>query len=498
MERRIKLLYIITIFAILAFLGMQGYWLYSRYEYSMSECEDQTQAELLAVFDEYNEQRVARKGEKSNSDVISHSSMSMSLTRDDSTGISRKVGIRMTTFRYTAQEILGLPADHVLTPEEKNIASKKILELATEGEITGESNDFDASEAPTDGAVWEATKNLEIEKTVPFTKEGIDSVLRNADMDVRTSLAAADLVVWLPVLDRHKSAMSPSIRLTVPYSELEKKVVVFECPIRVSDVLSKMFDTLIVVGTLSLLLIICLIGQFSTILKQNRLEKMRNNFVMTMIHELKRPISTLKMCVSGINTPSMMSEDETREHILSETRRALNNLSAYFSKLRDITFNSVDQVPLNHSQFSMRQLVKEAAGSVAIPSGKSVEIKDVSAADVLLTADRMHTLNMLINLLENAIKYSGEDTRINIEYSASQVDGEVTIRVSDNGIGMSAADCRRVFDRFYRCRTAVDSEQPGMGLGLAYVRLLVKAHGGDITVESREGEGSCFILKFPQ
>ncbi len=497
MERRIKTLYIITIFAILAFLGMQGYWLYSRYEYSLTEYEDIVSDELIGLLDDYKEKRIDLKDKGGGNDVINQSSMSLMMSRDDSLGIKKSVGVKVTTLRYTAQEVLGLSPDHVLTPEEKRRASDKIIEYATREEVAENTREYDASGAPSDGHIWEATRNIELETVVPFTVEGLDSVLRKGGYVASISLAVADSVIWKPVLIRHKSAISPSIKLVFPYSELERKIVEISTPITVTEVLTNMFWTLAIVGTLSLLLIICLIGQFSTILKLNRLEKMRNSFVATMIHELKRPISTLKMCVSGINTPAMMADDETRRHIISETRTSLNNLSAYFSKLRDLTFNNVDQIPLNHSQFSLRQLVKEASGSISIPGGKRVEISDCSEEDVLLTADRMHMLNILINLLENAIKYSGEDTKIDIRYSAAP-DGEVTIRVSDNGIGMSASDCRHIFDRFYRCRSAVDSGQPGMGLGLAYVRLLVSAHGGDISVVSREGEGSCFIINFPQ
>lgn len=497
MERRIKTLYIITILAILAFLGMQGYWLYSRYEYSLGECEDQLKTGLIEQLEIYRQKRIDQK-DTTNNDKISQSSFSMQLTHDRETGIKKKVGVKVTTLRYTAQEILGLPADHVLTPEEKRLASEKLIEHATQSEIDENTWEYDADNAPSDGHIWEATKNLELEqlKEISFTKEGIDSTLHKAGFDSQTRLFVADSIIWEPVLMRHSSAIRPSIRLMVPYSELERKMVEINCPITVSDVLSRMFGTLIAILTISLLLILCLIWQFSTILKQNRIDKVRNNFVSTMIHELKRPISTLKMCISGIENDRMLADAETKRELVAESRDALDNLSAYFSRLRDLSFNDPTQIPLDTSQFSLREAVGEIISKVPANCGKRVSIADSSERDVLLSADRVHVINILNNLVENSIKYSGDEVAIKISYRESGED--VLISVSDNGDGISSTDCKRIFERFYRCRSAVESDRPGMGLGLAYIRLLVEAHGGDVSVESREGEGTCFTIRFPQ
>lgn len=103
--------------------------------------------------------------------------------------------------------------------------------------------------------------------------------------------------------------------------------------------------TLALAVVLSLFLIHCLLWQIKTIVKLTRLDKMRNSFITTMIHELKRPISTLKMCVSGIDNDKLMEDNQLRHELTGEIRMALDNLSAYFSKLRDITFNNVEQIP---------------------------------------------------------------------------------------------------------------------------------------------------------
>ncbi len=129
------------------------------------------------------------------------------------------------------------------------------------------------------------------------------------------------------------------------------------------------------------------------------------------------------------------------------------------------------------------------------PSGKTVIISNDIASDVIVSVDRSHLYNILINLVENAVKYSGPEVEINAE--ASEDEGFVELKIRDSGNGIPSADLKHIFKRFYRGKAST-GEQPGIGLGLAYVKLLIDAHGGDVSVESSEGEGSCFTIRLPQ
>ena len=117
--------------------------------------------------------------------------------------------------------------------------------------------------------------------------------------------------------------------------------------------------------------------------------------------------------------------------------------------------------------------------------------------DLEIRADRMHLANIICNLLENAIKYSPDAVTIRIDYQ-QRTDGLLQISIADNGMGIAQADQRYVFDKFYRSEKVKDKAIPGIGLGLSYVKLLVEAHGGSITFESTEGEGTTFIILIPQ
>jgi two-component system phosphate regulon sensor histidine kinase PhoR len=155
------------------------------------------------------------------------------------------------------------------------------------------------------------------------------------------------------------------------------------------------------------------------------------------------------------------------------------------------------EIPLVKSDFSLRELIEECIGKQNIPAGKDVKMEIVAVNDVEAWADRMHIGNIICNLLENAIKYSREAVTIRIDYRLHE-DGMLQITVADNGIGIAKADQRYVFEKFYRSEAAKDKAIPGIGLGLSYVKLLVEAHGGTITFESTEGEGTTFTIIIPQ
>lgn len=485
MDKRIKTLYIITIAAITAFLGMQGYWLYSRYEYSLTEYQHHAEAVIADALVDYNTERVK------NGTARVNSSFNLSHDRDSTGNVSRKVTVTSTVIN--GRKLLGITEDRTLTDEEID----RLANIVTDSlaRVEKKKLSVDATSAPSDGVAWSAMQNFELEIQTPFTIEGLDSLLRKKNIDTKVSLTITDSLIWKSVTRSHINTLNPHFEYISPYSELERKAVVIDCRIPTADVVREMLWTLILSSILSLFLFFCLIWQIRTIVKLSRLDKMRNSFVSTMIHELKRPISTLKMCISGIDNERMMENREIKKEVITETRNALDNLSAYFSKLRDITFNNVEQIPLNIQCVNLRDLFDNVISATVVPPDKSVIINNNIDKDVEVSADRSHLYNILNNLLENAVKYSGREVEINA--TATVGNAGVRLTVSDTGNGIPSSDLKHIFKRFYRGK-ASSGEQPGMGLGLAYVKLLTEAHGGEITVDSTEGKGSCFTITLPQ
>lgn len=500
MEKRIKTLYTVTIIAILAFLAMQVYWLYGRYEYALVEYERVLGSSVIDCVDKYaairdkspTDYRRKKVSKSENDSIINIPTFEIQQKGQygDSVRISRRSTIK--TYLFSAQELLGLEPGANLTEEQQYEAARLAEQQMS---APADSVVFDASGAKDDTEAWIATKNVSIERKDPFTIEGMDTVLKDAGITARISISKVDSSVWQTRATSHNFTLFPELTMTVPYSQLEGRIVTIICPINPLDVLPDMWQTLLISLVISVLLIVCLILQFSTVLKLSRLDRMRNSFITTMIHELKRPISTLKMCVSGLDNERMLEDKAVRKELLNESRNALDNLSAYFSKLRDITFNDVGQIPLNIQSVNLHELFESVAGATVHPSGKTVTVHNDIAPEAIVSADRSHLHNILNNLVENAVKYSGPEVEINA--SATVKEGFVELSVSDNGHGIPSADLKHIFKRFYRGKAA-DGEQPGMGLGLTYVRLLVDAHGGDISVSSSEGEGTSFTIRLPQ
>lgn len=328
MEKRIKTLYIITIIAILAFLGMQGYWLYGRYEFSITEYERSLAERIVKCVNEYNgiretypDFRPEDLRDKENCNVLSVPTYSLQQTYGDSVKTTRKA--KIYTYLFSAHELLGLKPGTPLTDEQKTKAAQLAQEQT---KAPADSAVFDASGARDENEAWQATRNVSTERKCRFTIAGLDSMMKKNDLKAEATLISADSMVWNTKSEFNKSILKPSVSLTIPYSQLKGLSVNVYSRINPFDILPGMWQILIITLVVSFLLIICLIFQFSTVIKLSRLDRMRNSFVTTMIHELKRPLSTLKMCVSGLENKKMMEDADAKKELLSETRNALDNL----------------------------------------------------------------------------------------------------------------------------------------------------------------------------
>lgn len=492
MENKIKVLYIITIISIMAFLCMQGWWLYGRYGYSLAGCEKATVALIENAVRDYRAIR-SKMADKVGEDGYVYTS---NFNVDESCRVSdstQDVKATLTIKGYKISNVVGKSKSDIDENDMKAFYSK----IAAGGrpdsvnekvyELKGISRKVD---------VMDAMSDVALDSHVPFTLSGIDALLKKRGIEASTVLVSTDSLIWSGHIVKNASPFDSEMTYLFPYNSLECRAVSVSCRIPADEVIGSMLWTFILSLTVSLMLVVCLIWQISTIARLNRIDKTRRSFIQTMVHELKRPLSTLKMCISALDNDKMMAEETVRHEMIGESRRAINNLAAYFSRLRDITYNEAGQIPLDIETCDLKEIVASEIAKTDLPSGKDVEIKDVSVGRVELACDRMHISQMIRNLIENAVKYSGDSVEIKVD--CRRKDDCVEISVADNGYGISESDCVRVFDKFYRTRSASDSDKPGVGLGLAYVKLLAEAHGGTVAVKSREGSGSLFTIIIPQ
>ncbi|HUF84104.1 MAG TPA: ATP-binding protein [Acidimicrobiia bacterium] len=224
-----------------------------------------------------------------------------------------------------------------------------------------------------------------------------------------------------------------------------------------------------------------------------RVESVRRDFVANVSHELKTPIGALALLsetMAAETDPAVMHQ--LAERVLGEADR----LGRIVDDLLDLSLIEAQEAPIRECVAvpSLLQESAERVHAVAEAAGIPLRVAPVSD-DLIVTCDRAQVVSAITNLLDNAVKYSeaGEAIELGGEHEGDFV----AIVVRDHGVGIPSRDLERIFERFYRVDRARSRTTGGIGLGLSIVRHVAQAHGGDVTVKSREGEGSTFCLRLP-
>lgn len=251
----------------------------------------------------------------------------------------------------------------------------------------------------------------------------------------------------------------------------------------------------------SLILIIALIGTFWTLLvtirKQNQLAKMRKAFVNNMTHELKTPVSTVMAAIESIQRYGAKDDKERMNRYLSISRQELEHLSDMIERVLQVDVAETNGVLLEKTWFDLENLIDESMENAKLFAKKEVDIqKTISGDSFQIFADQAHIKNVINNLLDNAIKYAGDQVKINI--ALSENGDRYTLSVQDNGIGIPKAYQKGVFDLFFRVPSGNIHNVKGFGLGLAYVKQIVQQHQGTIDLSSEEAVGSTFVIDLPK
>jgi signal transduction histidine kinase len=227
-----------------------------------------------------------------------------------------------------------------------------------------------------------------------------------------------------------------------------------------------------------------------------RLSEMRSQFVSSVSHELKTPLTAIRMFTETLRLDEEVDR-ETRIDYLDTILHESERLSRLVDNVLD--FGKIERGKKAYCFRAVRlnEVVAQAARTAQYPleqAGFSLEVS--SQTDLPpLNADADALQQAILNLLTNAMKYSGDSRRIGL--SLDRQNGFARIQVVDHGVGISPEDQRRIFEQFYRAPTAENLHIPGTGLGLTIVEHIAKAHGGDVQVESRQGSGSAFTISLP-
>lgn len=229
-----------------------------------------------------------------------------------------------------------------------------------------------------------------------------------------------------------------------------------------------------------------------------RLERVRRDFVANVSHELRTPITSIKGFVETLLDGALRDPEEA-EHFLRIVGKQADRLNAIIEDLLILSRmeQEAEKAEITLERGSLCQVL-HAATELCSPaaSQKGVEITTECLPDLNAHMNAPLLEQAVVNLLDNAVKYSEPGSRVHLE--GWQMEHEVVIQVQDQGCGISPEHLPRLFERFYRVDKARSRSLGGTGLGLAIVKHIVQAHAGTVSVESQLGRGSVFSIKLPQ
>ena len=511
MEQRIKIVWIFSIASILLITCGQVYWLRNQYQYMNDEQINGIYDCILQTTQQYDSIRTPQpKKVLSNTNMFFYQ-LSKSIDLEKRTTIDELIlgvlkGRDLESLGQKNIETLKIEQqDSASTDDKEREAKRREWALALDTLLPEErliaKDSFKINMSDKDAPNLNSIINLyRLELDVPFALQQFDSLLaiRLDKQTFTTHLVVSEdsIYQWNAELKRQGTLFNPYIEVMYPYNPLKRQFVLVSVKVSPHVVLVRMGWQLVGSTCLIFLLGLCLLFQIKTILKQRRIDELRKSFVNTMIHELKRPVQALKMCIAFLNDKSMRTDEKTMDEVIHDSMSELDNLSAYLSKLRDMTRADDEHTQLSVRTFDIKTSLEKLVRLYHVPEGKDVAIETHFSSETLVTADPVHVSNIISNLIENAVKYSGKSVHIVVDCLLQ--DHQLTIRVSDDGIGIPVSEQNRVFDKFYRGSNLPDRSLPGIGLGLSYVKLLVEAHHGSISLNSQAGKGTMIEINIPQ
>jgi len=235
---------------------------------------------------------------------------------------------------------------------------------------------------------------------------------------------------------------------------------------------------------------------FSEVTELQRLGRMRRDFFANISHELRTPVTTLRMLADTIaqELPGHLANVAA---LLAKLRGQVDVLSQLNDEMMDLALIESGQMPIKLVETCVSDLIAPPLELLRPQAERKQIVLDVQVpADLRVLADREGIHKVVSNLLHNAIKFT--QPRGNIAIRARRVEDNVEIRVADTGSGIPARDLPRIFERFYKVdRSRAQNDKRGTGLGLAIAKHIIEGHGGKIWAESVEGKGSAFYFTLP-
>jgi two-component system phosphate regulon sensor histidine kinase PhoR len=247
----------------------------------------------------------------------------------------------------------------------------------------------------------------------------------------------------------------------------------------------------------TLIIVVAYSGAIYQLIRQKQISEIKSDFINNMTHEFKTPIATINLAVEAIKNPKIIGDQEKVFRYLQMIRDENKRMHAQVENVLRISKLEKNQLDISKDRVDIHDIINKSITHVQLivtdRGGYIHTHLNAERSEVL--ANEMHFGNVIVNILDNAVKYSPEAPKIDVFTEVAN--NNIVIKVQDQGAGMSKAVLKKVFEKFYREHTGDIHNVKGHGLGLAYVKKIVEDHQGEVYAESEKDKGSSFYIKLP-
>jgi two-component system, OmpR family, phosphate regulon sensor histidine kinase PhoR len=333
-----------------------------------------------------------------------------------------------------------------------------------------------------------------------YLQKQLESVALSEDFEYGVFDCANNNVVSGKYISYSKGKVfsEPTTRILTSHDNLTNYFTV-SFPHRSSHIVDSM-RTIIVMSLLLFFAILFFVYAISIILRQKHQQELQKDFINNMTHEFKTPISTSLISSNVLMKHPLIMEDSRLSNyarIIHDQSQRLNN---QVEKVLQLVKIEGGKMELELVKCDLNELVETAASAAelrALDLGGTVEVS-LCSGDTLLMADRLHLVNILNNIMDNALKYRKPDKPPKIYVSTTSDSEELRLTIRDEGIGIDKESLKKVFDKFFRVHTGNIHNVKGYGLGLFYVKNIVNAHKWKIIMQSELDTGTTVTIIFPR
>jgi two-component system phosphate regulon sensor histidine kinase PhoR len=378
---------------------------------------------------------------------------------------------------------------------EKDITKSPILNIINSGRILeAERNYFEKN--------FKAyTKTIPVYQRV--TKEQISNLLskklkeNNIDIHYEFAIYGNDLATKVHSDDFVKDKDTYSMPIFYDENNQSNYKLLVNFPDDNKFILSSIIGMILLSIIFTTIIIIAYSSALYQLVRQRKISQIKTDFINNMTHEFKTPIATINLALDSIKNPKIIDDKEKVLRYLNMIKEENKRMHAQVENVLRISKLERNELNISKDRVKLHDLIVDAIAHVElIVEDRKGYIKTFLNADKSsVLANETHFTNVIVNVLDNAIKYSPNAPKI--EVYTENVGTNIILKITDHGSGMSKAAQKRVFEKFYREHTGNIHNVKGHGLGLAYVKRIVEDHQGHITVESEKDKGSTFTIKLP-